>query len=116
MSKRNNYTNYGKMSAPVDETVPVEVKEEVAEAVAEESAVEPVVEEKAEVESLIGMVSGCKLLNIRKKPTVESEAVAVVSVDTLLMIDPSKSKKEWYKVYTEAGVEGFCMKKFVTIK
>lgn len=119
MSKHNSYTNYRNMAKPVDEAIPEEVKEEIAEVVTEETAnveveVDEPVEEKA-AESLIGVVN-CKLLNIRKKPSAESEVVTAVPADTVLMIEPDKSSEEWYKVYTEAGVEGFCMKKFVAVK
>lgn len=117
MSKRNNYTNYRNMANPVDEAIPAEVKEEVVETVTEDiiETVEEPVEETPE--TLIGVVSvNGKQLNIRKEPSTNSDRVSVVEDGTVLMIEPDKSSEDWFKIYTEAGVEGFCMKKFVTLK
>lgn len=75
--------------------------------------VEDTKEETASKEALIGVVKKCVKLNIRKQPKIDAEPVTVVDVNTVLMIEPSQSTKEWLKVYTEAGVEGYCMKKFV---
>lgn len=66
-------------------------------------------------ESLIGVVSGCAKLNIRKEPVITAEPVCVVPEKSVLLIDSDLSTDEWYKVYTEAGMEGFCMKKYVTV-
>lgn len=74
----------------------------------------PPVEEKEE--TLIGIVSDCKRLNIRREPNVNKEVVFVVDVGAVLVIDLEKSTDEFYKIYTETGVEGYCMKRFVDIK
>lgn len=68
-------------------------------------------------DSLIGFVTGCKKLNIRKNPAVNpSNVITVVGVDTpLLVINPEKATKEWYKVELEDGTVGFCMKEFVKV-
>lgn len=68
-----------------------------------------------ETESLIGVVSGCTKLNIRKESNITSEPVCIVPEKSVLLIDQDLSTEEWYKVYTEAGMEGFCMKKYVTV-
>ena len=64
----------------------------------------------------IGLVSNCKKLNIREKPTVESPVVCEIDCQTELMVDEKESTEEFYKVYTAAGIEGFCMKKFIAIQ
>lgn len=71
--------------------------------------------ETAPVDRFDGIVSGCKKLNIRKEPSRTGEIICEVSEGTTLMIDPSEANDDWFKVYTEAGVEGYCMKNFVTI-
>ena len=115
MSKRNNYTNYRNMTKPVDEAVPADVKEDISEAIEEVAADEPTPVEEALPETLIGKVSGCKQLNIRREANIDSDKVTVVPDGAVLVIEPDESTDEWFKVYTEAGVEGFCMKKFVTV-
>jgi hypothetical protein len=51
-----------------------------------------------------------------KKPTVEAPVVCEIVCQTELMIDENESTEEFYKVFTAAGIEGFCMKKFITIQ
>ena len=63
-----------------------------------------------------GIVSNCKKLNIRKVPKPGSDIVCVVDAGTLLLIDQKESNKDFYKVTTEAGAEGFAMCQFVTIE
>ena len=63
-----------------------------------------------------GIVSNCKKLNIRKVPKPGSDIVCVVDAGTLLLIDQKESNKDFYKVTTEAGAEGFTMCQFVTIE
>lgn len=79
----------------------------------------PPIEETIEAQTEpnpVGVVSDCKRLNVRTKPSVDSTPACVVDVGTVLVIVPDESTEEFYKVYTETGIEGYCMKKFVTIK
>lgn len=87
----------------------------------EPSALVDSVEETAEdirdevVESIIGIVTDCLKLNIRKEPNKDSEVVTIVSCLDELQIDPEASTEDWYAICTVAGIEGFCMKKFVAV-
>lgn len=85
----------------------------VEETVIENVEPEAVVEEKPEV---IGIVSNCTQLNVRKKATKSADAVCVVNKGAELVIDESKSNNKWFKVTTKDGKEGFCMKDYVTVK
>jgi len=70
-----------------------------------------------EIEGIkIGLVSNCKKLNVREKPTVEAPVVCKIVCQTELMIDEKESTEEFYKVCTAVGIEGFCMKKFIAIQ
>lgn len=73
------------------------------------------VEEVEEHITILGTVSNCKRLNIRKAPSKDYYVVTEVSEDTQLMIDTEKSTNEWYSICTASGIEGFCMKDFVTV-
>lgn len=74
-------------------------------------------DEKIEaVEDIIGVVTDCLKLNIRKEPNMDSEVVVVVTCLDELRIDPETSTDDWYAVCTVAGIEGFCMKKFVAVR
>ena len=63
-----------------------------------------------------GVVSNCTKLNIRKVPKPGSDVVCVVDAGTVLQVNKKESNKDFYKVTTEAGAEGFTMCQFVTIE
>lgn len=67
------------------------------------------------VDEIIGIVTDCLKLNIRKEPNKDSEVVAVVNCTDNLVVDTKKSTDGWYAVSTVSGIDGFCMKKFVAI-
>ena len=64
----------------------------------------------------MGFVTNCKKLNIREEPRTDATIICEVDYQTELMIDENESTEEFYKVFTAAGIEGFCMKKFITIQ
>jgi hypothetical protein len=72
--------------------------------------------ETQESDLVIGIVTNCLRLNIREKPNISAPIITKVNALSELMIDLVASNEEWYSVCTEAGIEGFCMKKFVAIK
>lgn len=76
----------------------------------------PVEEVKPPVKEVVGVVTGCRLLNIRTKPDADSAVLCRESALSELIIDESRSTDEWFSVCTVSGIDGFCMKKFVTIK
>lgn len=65
--------------------------------------------------NIVGKVSGCLNLNIRKGPSKNSEVVSIIPVGTELIIAPNSVDKPWYRVTTEDGVKGFCMNEYITI-
>ena len=64
----------------------------------------------------IGIVTGCKRLNVREKPKTDASVICEVNFQTELMIEEADSTEDFYKVCTAAGIEGFCMKKFIAIQ
>lgn len=130
---RNNYNNYSKMSTANIADEPVVNEAELApivepEVVEEEPAVvtgpvivnepEPIEENPitpAPEEPIAGIVSGCVRLNVRAKPSINANVIDIIPSGSSLLIINSKSTAEWYCVDV-FGKEGYCMKKFVTIK
>lgn len=99
--------NYRKMSEnPNVDQVPVTAPETVDETPVSAPEPEP---------NVTGVVIGCGRLNIRKEPSTSATILCEVSLKSELIIDPNKSTDDWYSVCTPAGVEGFCMKKFVAL-
>ena len=65
--------------------------------------------------TVIGVVDGCEKLNMRKDFNKESDIVTIIAKGTELTINLSESTDDFYKVCTAAGIEGYCMKKFISI-
>lgn len=79
-------------------------------------SVEDVEEIGGKVEPEYGIVTDCVKLNIRTEPNIKSDVICTVDVDEELMIDSANSTDGWFNVFTKAGIEGFCMKEYVSIK
>lgn len=65
--------------------------------------------------TLIGVVSDCSRLNVRKEAKLKSDVITIINANTNVAVDPDKSTKEWYYV-TVNGKSGYCMKKYISIK
>lgn len=63
----------------------------------------------------LGKVIGCVKLNVREEPSIKASVVFEIPVGTTVYIDETCSTDEFYKICTEHGVEGYCMKKFIEI-
>jgi hypothetical protein len=137
---RHNYSQYSnkKNDNKIDITpdVTVEKENEVNTAVTDEvdttikSTVEntsitdtdvtvTTIENKSTVEDksgavVTGVVANCKKLNVRSKPDINGDVVAMLNVDDIISIDVDKSTNEWFKICTVNGVKGYCMRKFVS--
>ena len=111
MSKKRDYTRYSKESVEVNE--PVEVIEvtdpiETITEVGQESMI-------GESEPIIGVVTDCLKLNVREQPDAKSDILSVITASTELVIIDKESTNDFYKICTSAGLEGYCMKKYITI-
>lgn len=125
MAKRNysQYSNKHKNESPVEEsvveeTVNIDETASEPEIIVENTAPEiKVVEETVETvalpEIVVGVVVDCTKLNVRAKAKVTAEVVCVLDAASEVKIDVAKSTKDWFKVCTASGVEGYCMRKFV---
>lgn len=73
-----------------------------------ESAVEPEIQK-------FGKINNCKKLNVRKLPNRDAEIVSELVEGSEVMIDEKESTALFYKICTEHGIEGFCMKQFIKV-
>lgn len=113
-------TNYNKMSnknqedvMPVVETTSLDAEPTVKETVAEEV----VVEKKPEKKVKIGAVANCEKLNVRTEPSIDAAIALVITKGTKVEIVGSKG--DFYNVRKDTGSEGFngwCMKKYISVK
>ena len=125
-----HYTQYSKFSGEEPMTVnepELEVEEAVEEKVEEpiegqivipEVEPEPVSDPEPSVEPenrKFGQVSGCKKLNVRKLPSRDAEIVSELVEGSKVMIDEKESTALFYKICTEHGIDGYCMKDYITV-
>ena len=130
MSQNKNYSKFSQKKENVNleeifpETEAVEAdaeQEPIMDPVVEEEAeqAQKIVEESQKVEEavqIVGFVDNCECLRVRKESNVDSEELCIISKLSEVVIDLDNSTDYFYKVKTSEGVEGYCMKKFITIK
>ena len=122
-----HYTQYSKFSGEepmlvnnpeleVEDTVEEKVDEPIEGQIVipevEPIVPEPVVEPENQK---FGKVSNCKKLNIRKLPSRDAEIVSELVEGSEVMIDEKESTALFYKICTEHGIEGYCMKNFIKV-
>ena len=130
MSYNRNYSKFSQKKEnvnleeifPETEAVEADIEQElimdpIIEAEAEQA--QEIVEESQEVEEAVptvGFVDNCERLRVRKESNVDSEELCIINKLSEVVIDLDNSTDYFYKVTTSEGVEGYCMKKFITIK
>lgn len=116
MSK--NYTNYSKqreVAEPVKETVTEPVVEETVEPEVKKEFEEPVMEDQTPPPAkLTGTVINCKNLNVRRTPNVQVNNV-VTTIPNSAIVTIESETHGFYEITTEAGVKGYCMKKYIDV-
>lgn len=103
----NNQNNYKQEQRP-----------EIMAAPIEEEVVEEVVETKTsdETASLAkGVVVDCSKLRVRKEASDTADVLDLLEVSTEVQVDLESSTADFFKVFTESGIEGYCMKKFIAV-
>lgn len=129
MSHNKNYSKFSQKKEnvnleeifPETEAVEADTEQELimdpVEAEAEQA--QEIVEESQKVEEAVptvGFVDNCECLRVRKESNVDSEELCIINKLSKVVIDLDNSTDYFYKVTTSEGVEGYCMKKFITIK
>lgn len=132
---RNDYTKYAKENRtetpviepevevePVVETLvesePVVQPEEITIVNVETPEAEPEVIEPETVEETsrkMGRVIGCVKLNVRRAPKPRAEVVCEIACDTEVEVDEAESTIDFYKICTASGVEGYCVKTYISV-
>lgn len=90
------------METPAPEAEPVPVPEEVPAP-------------KKKLKTVKGVVVGCTMLNVREQMNLKATVLCKLPVSSKVKVIADEVHDEWYHVFTDAGVEGFCMKKYISI-
>lgn len=123
---RTNYNNYSKNNVQEEQSVVEELEvaqdvETTATEVEETIVAAPEAPEVVEVMQMspathnTGVVYNCSKLNIREMPEVSSRVACIVNADSELVVYDG-SYGDFYKVCTASGIEGYCMKDYVSLK
>ena len=86
-----------------------------------EEAAEPLdqpVEETPKKETKVGIVANCEKLNLRRSPLKDSDGANIITEllsGVAVVIDEDESTPDFYKVTTETGLEGYCMRRFIEL-
>ena len=124
MSKKRDYTRFSKGPAESIETVETVVADvtEPVETIVDDMPVVEVAQEsvvyevKAKESTCVnGIVTGCSKLNVRERPVSDADILGVITANTELVINEEESTRNFYKICTPAGLEGYCVKDYVTI-
>lgn len=131
---KHNYSQYSNSNKKPDKTekpklVPADLAEDVTvdsvgvidepvatpseTVVPEVKMVTETVETVTLPKTVTGEVANCYKLNIRVAPVANARIEAIVDAGTKLTINVNESTDDWFKITTESGVNGYCMKKFV---
>lgn len=109
---RHDYTKHSKKNQ--NEVEEVEMVEEIIDEIEEsEEEVEQPVETPDEKPYDLGIVKGCAKLRVRSEPRFGTNVICEIEQGTRVMIDASESTFDYYKIYTESGIEGFCLKTYI---
>lgn len=116
----HKYTNYSnpKTQTKEKEAVVPAIEPEVEDIAVEEPETADVAEEVVDtpvVAEVFGMVVDTKKLRVRKSPNTTAEVVCVIEEGSKVTIDLDQSTVGFYKVCTEAGVEGYCVKQYIAV-
>lgn len=104
--KKNNNKMYDSEDAQVTPEEVIEPIDEVIE--------QPVVE--TEPETVTGIVVNCAKLNVREQMNANSAILCVLPVSSEVKVITNEVHDDWCHVFTTSGVDGFCMKKYISIK
>lgn len=64
----------------------------------------------------MAVVIGCHSLNVRQEPKADADVVQILKAGVTVEVDFTESTIDFYKVHTESGAAGYCMKKFIKIQ
>lgn len=86
----------------------------VEQEVVETTTPEPVVQDNLTA-TITGRVVNCARVNVREEASMTANVLTTLASGTAVEVDKKKSTKEFFKVWTEAGLEGWIKREFVEL-
>ncbi len=63
----------------------------------------------------VGVVTNAQWVSIYAYPKIGSEIICRIPAITKVEVDEYESTDEFYKVFTEMSIEGYCAKKYIAV-
>jgi uncharacterized protein YgiM (DUF1202 family) len=118
MMSKHDYTKHSNKSFNKDANRPApEIKTSIVDM--KPSPVvdpEPVVELVETMTLPTGRVIDCVKLNVREYPETTANILCEIPCGSKVTVDTDSSTRDFYKVYNEHGIEGYCMKKYIVVE
>lgn len=113
-----NYTNYSKQSKKPEETsMPAEHVVSMSKRVSVPELEEtPAASAVAKPEPITGFVDNCIRLNVREKPSIDSEILTALEAGSEVRLLKDEIENGFYKICTASGLEGYCMCEYIVLK
>lgn len=73
-------------------------------------------EEVKDSRPLVGVVTDCMKLNVRKTPEADGDILTVIPALSTVTVDMEGSTDTFCKVRTDDGIEGYCMKRYIHLR
>lgn len=124
----HKYTNYSKPNTNIEAPADTQVVDETSSIASENYTVNETendtvneTENSVENEALedirvMGEVVGCEMLKVRETGYLDGSVICTIPKGTKVLVYEKESTLEFYKVCTESGAEGFCMKKYILLE
>ena len=120
----HKYTNYSKQNTNIEAPADTQVVDETSSIASENYTENDTVNEtESSVENetledirVMGEVVGCEMLKVRETGYLDGSVICTIPKGTKVLVDEKESTLEFYKVCTESGAEGFCMKKYILLE
>ena len=64
---------------------------------------------------IIGFVTNCIKLNIRKEPNINSDVICIKTISSKLKVVDKCPDSGWYRVSDNNGIDGYCMKEYLAL-
>lgn len=64
---------------------------------------------------VVGVVTDAQWVSIYEYPEIGSEIICRIPAMTEVEIDEYESTDEFYKIFTETSIEGYCLKKYIAV-
>ena len=116
-NKKKNYSKISTEKVKAEQNVEAEIVTSIYAPV--EPVADTVEETPVTPKVVTGVVTGCVKLNVRNNPSDKAYVECVIDKGTEVIVDLDRTTNGFYfvrKDNTTQGFNGWCMKKYITIK